>query len=353
MTYSIPTLDAIRDAILTDWRNLDQTAVVDTDSDNFVRASGMASAIMGLYQYFAYGVNQIWPDTQDWDNLVRFGTVRNVVPIPPVRAVGNVQCTGTVGAVIPANTIVQVGTLNYRTLQQVVINAQGSATAPLVAMDGGVAGNQPNATPARLQSAPLGVNAATLITDMIGGADAETKQAYLGRVLERLRLPPAGGNRHDFEVWTRQVPGVSYVQVYPLRRGLGRVDVAILINGVPATDAQRRTIWAYLDARAPAGGELLVATYQLMPVDVTARLTLASGTDAATVTAAAQAGLASYFATLKPGDTVLRSRLLLILSDIAGVIDVDLPSPAASVPIWVDATRLQLATLGTVIVITQ
>lgn len=353
MPFSLPTFEQIRTAIITDWRNSDPTITVDNDSDNFVRASGVANAILGLYQYLQWAVNQIWPDTQDWDNLVRFGQSRNINPRPAVRAVGNARFTGTVNTVIPAGTIILVGKINYRTIVASAINAQQTATVAVTAIDAGIGSNLSQPTAGRLQSAPLGISADVMLLDMVGGVDQETQRSYLERVLDRLRLPPAGGTRHDYETWAKEVPGVSYVQVYPLRRGLGKVDVVVLFNGVPASAAERLAVYNYIDARSPAGGEFMVATYTLISVPITATLTLAANTVTATVRAAAQTGLAAYFTSLKPGESVARSRLLLILSDIAGVVDVTITAPAASVNITVDATRLELATLGPVNLVTQ
>ncbi|WP_413462564.1 baseplate J/gp47 family protein [Kingella kingae] len=42
-----------------------------------------------------------------------------------------------------------------------------------------------------------------------------------------MRRPPAGGNQYDYKNWALSVDGVSSAYVYPLRRGLGTVDIAI------------------------------------------------------------------------------------------------------------------------------
>ncbi|WP_230478800.1 baseplate J/gp47 family protein [Kingella kingae] len=75
-------------------------------------------------------------------------------------------------------------------------------------------------------AAPAGVQSDCVITAQ-GGTDAESDASLLARLLERLRRPPAGGNQYDYKNWALSVDGVSSAYVYPLRRGLGTVDIAI------------------------------------------------------------------------------------------------------------------------------
>jgi uncharacterized phage protein gp47/JayE len=83
-----------------------------------------------------------------------------------------------------------------------------------------------------------------------------------------------------------------------------------------------------------------------VPVAVTGALTLAAGYTLAGVSAAIDAALAAYFATLAPGDTAYLNRIRAIVSDAAGVVDFALSAPTANVVTVVDATQTQLATLG-------
>jgi len=71
MPFTVPVQAEIRDDILGDWRNLDDQVVTAVDSDNYVRASGFASAVEGLYQFAAWGINQFFPDTADIESTDR------------------------------------------------------------------------------------------------------------------------------------------------------------------------------------------------------------------------------------------------------------------------------------------
>lgn len=349
MSFPLPTLEAIRDAILTDWRNQDNLIVVDPDSDNFIRASGVASAILGLYQFASWGINQFFPDTADVENLARFASARGITQGPAAGATGTAHFSGTIGAAIPLATIIQTGDgKQYQTTALGAIGAGGTASVLAAAVNVGPDGNQPDNTPGTLQTAPAGVDAAVILLQMGGGVDAESATALLARVLDRLRQPPAGGNKYDYPRWALEVAGVTSAFVYPLRRGLGTVDVAVLSNGVPPSEALRLAVQAHVDDIKPVEVDCMVLAPQLVNVEVAATVVLAEGADLPTVSARVSAGLEAYFATLRPGDTARRSRIQTVLGDIDGVLDFDLTAPADNVVTLVDQTHVQLPALGTV-----
>lgn len=351
MSYPLPTLDQIRDAILTDWRNSDALVDVSVDSDNHIRASGIASAVLGLYQFAAWGINQYFPDTADIENLIRFAAVRGITQIPAVSATGSITFTGTPAATLPLGTLVRTTAgQQYKTTEAGIVAANGIITVAATAVIAGSAGNVPDNQTVTLLSAPVGINASALMTHMADGYDAETLASLLERVLDHLRHPPAGGNANDYRRWAREVAGVTSAFVYPLRRGLGTTDVVILSNGAPASALLQSTVRAYIDERSPAGGDFTVLTASLVNVNITASVVLSAGTLLADVQASVLSALNNYFSTLAPGDTVNRSRILATLTDVPGVTDVTLTAPAASVPTIVDATRVQLAALGAVVI---
>lgn len=56
----------------------------------------------------------------------------------------------------------------------------------------------------------------------------ETDAAFLLRLLDDIRRPPAGGNQYDYIKWAKEVDGVAQAYCVPLGQGLGTVDVIIL-----------------------------------------------------------------------------------------------------------------------------
>lgn len=349
MAYPIPTVEQVRDAILTDWRNQDNLVSVAVDSDNYIRATGIASAITGLYQFASWGINQYFPDTADSENLARFASTRGIQRGAAVGAQGTARFTGVAGAAIPLGTLVQTADgKQFQTTAPAAIGGAGTVDVPATAVNAGPIGNQPDNTPGVLQTAPAGVAPAVLLLQMSGGVDEESLASLLAKVLDNLRQPPAGGNRFDYPRWALEVAGVTAAYVYPTRRGIGSVDVAILSNGLPPSEPLRLQVDAYIRDRMPVETDFMVLAPQLVFVPVTATLVLSEDTSSATALAKVDAGLAAYFASIRPGDTIRRSRIQTILGDIDGVLDYDLAAPAANVATVIDQFQIQMAALGTV-----
>ncbi|WP_076591972.1 baseplate J/gp47 family protein [Herminiimonas arsenitoxidans] len=349
MPFPLRKLPQIRDDMLAGMRNLDPDMDTGEASDNYIRSSGIASAVEGLYQYMGWGVNQIFPDTADLDNLQRFARARNIPIVLDSNAIGAIALTGVVDAEIPAGTIAAVSDGNqYRTTAIGTIDGTGHATVAAKALNAGVIGNQPNNMPCTLQEAPPGIDANATLLEMGGGAPAESVTKLLSRVLEFLRSPPAGGNTTDHVRWAMEVPGVTAAWCYPKRRGSGTVDIAVMSNGEPPTESLRIAVAAYVDGKAPPYGDRMIVGPEQIVIAVTASLVLRDDVLLSSVLALAEAALAEYFSTLKPGDTIYLARIRSIFTNIPGVIDYTVSEPAANVTTLVDATHVQIGKLGAV-----
>ena len=100
-------------------------------------------------------------------------------------------------------------------------------------------------------AAPVGVSTDVVLNDVVGATNAESDSSLLERLLNKIRRPAAGGNKYDYKDWALEVDGVEQAYVYPLRRGLGTVDIAITAdNGVPSDDTVRRA-QEYIDQERP------------------------------------------------------------------------------------------------------
>ena len=70
MPFTVPAFSTIRDALLRDLKNQLPDAYVGPDSDYFIRATSVASAVEGLYQHQAWIVRQIFripPTGSTWN----------------------------------------------------------------------------------------------------------------------------------------------------------------------------------------------------------------------------------------------------------------------------------------------
>lgn len=347
MPYATPDYTAIRDAILRDVQNQIPTASIGADSDWFIRAAAVAAAVEGLYQHQQWVLRQMFPDTADRDYLERHAARLGLAPKNAVSATGSVTFTGTVGANILAGTEVKLlSGVAYTTTAPSVIGVAGTVVASVVASVAGLAGNQLGGS-VNLTAAPAGVNSVATISATTGGADIQSDAGLLADVLDRIQYPPAGGNKYDYARWAKSVGGVASAYVYPLRRGAGTVDIIIMATGGFPAAPLITSVQNFIDSVRPLGVDCVVLGPTAVPVNVTAALTL-SGTTLAAATAAINTALASYFASIKPGDTIVKNRIAALIQDTAGVVDFALAAPAANVVTTVDSTHAELATIGVV-----
>ncbi len=349
MPFTTPDYAVVRDAILRDIANLRPEAYIGADSDYAVRAAAVGAAIEGLYQHQQWLARQILPDTAEAEYLDRWSSIFGLTRRPASVASGTITFSGTSGAAVPIGTEARtLAGVAYLTTVAGTIGGGGTVSLAAAASVAGTGGNAAATTPLTLSSAPPAVSSAATIGTMTGGAEIETDASLLDRLLDRIQLPPQGGAAHDYIAWALEVAGVATAYCYPLRRGVGTVDVVILAAGgnVPSGGLISST-QANIDAKRPVTADCLVSGPTLVPVAVTASLTL-SGTTLVTATATITSLLAAYFGALKPGGTVIATRIGALIAEVPGVVDYVLTAPSGNVTTLVDSTHIELATLGTV-----
>lgn len=353
MPFITPTLSEIRDELLRDLQNLQPDADVAVDSDNYVRATAVASAIEGLYQHQQWIVRQVFPDTADVEQLDRHAQLHGLTRKPASAATGTIVFSGTPGSAIAAGVEAKtVNGLAFVTTASGTVGGGGTVSLAAQAVAAGAAGNVAAATALTLTSPPAGVASAASVGSMSGGADAESDAGLLARLLDLLRNPPAGGNAYDYRRWALEVAGVESAFVYPLRRGIGTVDVVVVAAGNALPSMQLlEDVQGYIDVRRPvACKDVLALAPTLLAVPVTMQITLASGYTLLDATALIEVALADYFDGLDPGETAVKSRIEALVSDLACVADRAVTAPVGNVAPLVNSSLVQWCRLGTVTV---
>jgi len=149
-----------------------------------------------------------------------------------------------------------------------------------------------------------------------GGFNSETDAQLLARFLLTVRSPSSGGNVSDYIRWAQQVPNtdVGYVSVIPLWNGNGTVKVVIMnADGTVPDAATVLAVQNYLDPNAagmgggiaPIGAQVTVAAATTAGVDVSVKLFITPGFNAANVSSEVQAAISNYLYDLNVGDEVL------------------------------------------------
>lgn len=349
MPFALPSYDDLRAQILRNIQNQLPDAVTGPDSDFYARAAAYAAAVEGEYQHQAWVFRQIFPDTADAEYLQQQAARKGIIRKPASAAAGTVRFSGSIAVAVNIGTEVKTASgAAYLVTTAGVIGVGGTVDLPAQASTAGLAGNQAINTAALLSSAPAGILSAATILTMTGGTDAETDASLLARLLDVLRNPPAGGNKYDYKQWALSIAGITQAWVFGQRRDVGTVDIAVLSNGAAPSAPLIAQVQAYIDTVRPVtASNALVLAPTFISVAVTAALTL-SGVTLVAATAAINAALDAYFATLQPGDTVIKTRIAAIIADTQGVTDFVLTLPAANQVTLVDATHLEIGKKGAV-----
>ncbi|WP_367115857.1 baseplate J/gp47 family protein [Candidatus Symbiopectobacterium sp. PLON1] len=145
--------------------------------------------------------------------------------------------------------------------------------------------------------------------------------------------------------------GVTSAYVYPLRRGLGTVDVVITsADGLPSTDIISALRTYIDDVRPVTAKNTMVLGTTVKTIDITVWVLL-NGISLADATAAIITALTDYIKTLAPGDPFIRSQAEMIISQVSGVVDRNITLPAVNVYPVTDENKIEWMRAGNIEVV--
>lgn len=348
--FIVPTLPDIRAAILRDYQSLNPQADISVDSDHYARASVLAAVAEGIYAHQKWIVKQIFPDTADTEFLEKHASLRGIIRRNATYASGlGVTVYGNDGAVIEAGK--QIKTEDdrfYEVIEQGVI-AGGVAQLRVRSLAMGTDQNIREATAGLFMSAPAGVRSECVLNNVQGGTDSESDASLLERLLEHIRRPPAGGNRYDYKNWALNVDGVDSAYIYPLRRGLGTVDIVITSNNDLPSDETVAKVQAYIDdVRPVTAKEVKVMKPDVTVVNFNIAVSLVN-VSLAEMTAEIRQALSEYFKNLPPASDLVISQCEAIVSDLIDVVDRRFVQPSANLKANI-TEKIEWFRLGTVTV---
>ena len=330
--FIVPTIEEIRASILRDYQTYYPNADISEDSDVYARASSLAACAEGIYAHQKWLIKQFFPDTADTEFLEKHAGLRGLRRRNATYAAGKgATVSGNPDAVIAVG--LQIKTEDgrfYETTESAVIPAGGSAVVAVRSLATGAAQNIKTATKGSFMAAPVGVSSDVVLNDVVGGTNKESDSSLLERLLNKIRRPAAGGNRYDYKDWALDVDGVEQAYVYPLRRGLGTVDIAITAdNDVPNDDTVRRA-QAYIDDERPVTAkESKVVKPDVTKVNFNIQVKI-SGVSLNDIKTPIRNALTDYFNGLIPGDDLIVSQCEAVVSDLIGVVDRRFVAPNAN-----------------------
>jgi uncharacterized phage protein gp47/JayE len=341
--WNTPTLKQVRQIVRDDVGAAFGGAVILGNSVLRIMSDAVAGLGHLVLRYIDWLARQLLPDTAETEWLDRHGDIwlinsdGSTGRKGATYASGTVTVTGTYLTLIPQYTTMSGGIdVQYETMWPTTIGT-GPTTMEVRALDAGTVGNLDAGAKIFFETALAGVNGETTVVVMVGGTNAENDDDLRGRVLERIRKPPMGGDKDDYEQWTKSLPGVTRAWCAPLEMGIGTVTVRFMMDDLRGAqdgfpdDIDVLQVDNYIDSVRPVAVKDFFVT---APVPYNLYLTIKNleGDDASV--------RASIFASVKsmlldkaiPGQTIYRSWVDEAIAQANGVDHYDLTFDDAIMP---------------------
>jgi uncharacterized phage protein gp47/JayE len=232
MPWERPTLKQLYERIRRDFsgRLLDGGPVLPR-SVIAVLSKVWAGACHLMHGMLSWVFVQVFADTAEGTFLVRWARIWGILRKEAVPAAGTVEFTAQPGALIQDRIILQHASGQVYVVQGDGVESGGRITVAVQAVVPGAAGNQPVGAALSLTAPIAGVMATGTATDgLTGGVDEESDESLRQRLLARLRQPPRGGAKHDYEYWALEVTGVTRAWCYPMGLGIGTVSLMFVTD---------------------------------------------------------------------------------------------------------------------------
>jgi len=284
-----------------------------------------------LYNALQFALEMSYADTASRAYLVRRAAERGMAPLEATQAVIE-------AAVLPEDVQVPVGSRFRAGIMVYAVSGRNDEGALLLRAESpGVAGN---ISGGRLVPVDFveGLGSAAVRALIVPGRDEEETEVFRRRYVESHRSQRFGGNVADYREKVLAVAGVGGVRVFPASAGPGTVEITILAADyeTPSTTLVA-SVQEILDPRqvtgegrgwAPIGHQVTVNGAEVLPIQLSAVLTLEAGADFNAVMEEAWAVAEVYFFTLRVdwdrGEPLIvrLSQIETRLLDVRGVLDV-------------------------------
>lgn len=348
MSLTTPTTKEISDNIIAQLEaSLNQTIPLLPKAFNRVLARALAGIFILLYKYAGFMFLQMFVRTasMDWTvingrpirPLVEWGRLIGVGdPIPATAAELTIAITVEAqGGTLPAGSqLLNINSgVTYITAAAVALDGPVvAATVCAVADQAGAIGNLEPGDTISFANPLYGVaRIASVVSQVITGADAETVDSYRQRILDRFQKRPQGGAYADYEMWGEEVAGIRNIYPYTGTRP-GEVEIYAEategVDGYP-TSAQLTAVYNSINldvegraTRRPAGSLVRVYSIRRTAFDVT--VTGLAGADVPGMEAGITSALTEYFLAAEPyiaGLTVPPRRDKIYKMSVAGIVD--------------------------------
>jgi uncharacterized phage protein gp47/JayE len=258
MGFPRPTPRELIDRAIADISSRTQGSAYIKRSPERVIATVDAKLADGLHGHLEWNQRQQLPTTADIEGLLGWGVWLKVDRKGATKSLIQIQFLNCApGTSPPVGTLVKtVDGVVFKTTTTAAAFGSGVWIVQGEAVEAGSSGNQINGTPLTLVTSFAGMSTEGSVRFLYGGgSDVEDVEAYRGRILDNLRLPPAGGGAGDYVTWALECDGVTRAWEFGNRMGLGTVSVAFVVDArypyIQPLPAEVAVVQAYIDARRP------------------------------------------------------------------------------------------------------
>jgi uncharacterized phage protein gp47/JayE len=236
MAFEIKSLDEIHAILLADFEARFPGWDLSTFSDDWKRLRILAASRWALHHQVKLELDELFPDTASIDGLLRWGVLLQLARkgATPSRKSKALRVFGAAGApIITGETLAAANGTRYQVNEDESVGSGGFVDVDILAISTGSATRLEAGDELTFEAPPADIEGtAELQLDLDeGGEDVEEVEDYRIRILDRLAQPGMGGNANDYKQWAKEVDDVATAHVYPLRGGVGSVDLAILAKG--------------------------------------------------------------------------------------------------------------------------
>lgn len=287
-------------------------------------------------------IRLIFPEWSYGEFLDGHAKIRGITRRSATAAYGELLITGTPDTVIPAGSLFATASIDenpsidYETLENAVIQKNGSVSVPIQCKQAGLIGNTTANTIILVGNRITGITAVTNPEAITGGTEEETDESMTTRITEydKSQGESYTGSIADYKRWALSVPGVGEATVIPAQDDTGLVTIVITdSNGDPATDQLCQSVYNYImrpddtGARlAPVNAYLSVEGPTTIAIGVMATVELEDDATIESVRAAFLNQLALYMPVAMDEKEIKLTEVGVALSDTEGVNDFVLSS---------------------------
>lgn len=260
MPIQVPTLDDLHQRLIDAFKASFPTYDVSIGSDDWKRLRVIAGLGFQLNHHLQVVSDDVLPDTAALTQLDRHGVVYGVTrkSATPARKADALRLVGTAASTFSiGDELVSQGGIRYQVNEAGSIPAGGFIDVDVIAIDTGEITKINSGEVLSFTATPAGLETeAELQLDVDeDGEDQESDGAYRTRILNAIQQPGMGGNANDYRTFAIEEDGIAAAYVYPLRGGVGTVDVAALHAGTGSvrllTTGEISDLQALMDVKVP------------------------------------------------------------------------------------------------------